>query len=85
MIKIKIDNGGFLSVERAEKLKPQYCPYQPNDFETLNEHKCCGDWCPAFGIKQYDASNFAVTLGCFSVTIRCSADDFLDERPKENA
>lgn len=47
-MKIKIDEDGYLSIERGlknPKFKTQYCPYYAID----NNGSQCGDWCPLFG------------------------------------
>ena len=41
-MKIKIDNNGWLWIERAGKFKAQGCSHG-------NEWVPCGDWCPKFG------------------------------------
>jgi hypothetical protein len=41
-MKIKIDKDGYLWIERAGKMKKQFCPY-----DSINEGYC-GDWCPLF-------------------------------------
>ena len=43
----KINKDGWLEIERAGKMKQQFCPLQPeqNAFRTNR----CGDWCPHFG------------------------------------
>ena len=39
-MKGKIDKDGYLWLERAGKLKPQFCEHEgPQE---------CGDWCPCF-------------------------------------
>ena len=43
MLKAKIDNSGYLKVERKGEFKDQRCPYNGSD----GDH--CGDWCPHFG------------------------------------
>ena len=42
-MKIRIDNNGWLSVERAGKFKDQKCPHDQDNLVH------CGDWCPLFG------------------------------------
>ena len=39
-MKGKIDEDGNLYIERAGKMKQQFCPF---------DVKPCGDWCPLFG------------------------------------
>lgn len=47
---IKIDNEGFLLIERLRKGKATMiqliCPF---DLSVLSNHGLCGDWCPHFG------------------------------------
>ena len=78
-MKIKIDENGLLSLERAGKMKPQRCPYKAN-YSTLEI--TCGDWCPAFG-EPYGTETIFLCL-CREVgdELQCKQEDFTDERRK---
>jgi hypothetical protein len=41
-MKIVIREDGTLELERAGKMRRQYCPFAA-------DHPSCGDWCPHFG------------------------------------
>jgi hypothetical protein len=51
MMKGKIDNNGWLRIERGGKEKLQECPYTQKTFQVnnLTMREPCGDWCPLFG------------------------------------
>ena len=41
-MKVKIDESGYLHIERHGEMNEQVCPYYPGS------RKGCGDWCPHF-------------------------------------
>lgn len=43
-MKGKINKSGNLEIERAGKMRAQYCPYVSEKAIYIT----CGDWCPAF-------------------------------------
>lgn len=43
-MKGKIDTEGMLSIERKDKTKRQWCPYDSSEYTSR-----CGDYCPLFG------------------------------------
>lgn len=43
---IRIEENGFLRIERAGNLKSQFCPFTIGEEARVND---CGDWCPLFG------------------------------------
>jgi len=42
-MKAIISKAGYLSIERPEKIKSQFCPIASGEMAYV-----CGDWCPAF-------------------------------------
>jgi len=43
-VRAKLNKQGWLEIERAGRMKVQYCPYdRPSDIPAR-----CGDWCPRF-------------------------------------
>ena len=44
-MKGKVDEGGFLHIERAGKYVLQYCPFSSGGEVAVK----CGHWCPLFG------------------------------------
>lgn len=50
-MKGKIDNNGWLWIERGGKEKLQECPFTQKTFQVnnLTIREPCGDWCPLFG------------------------------------
>jgi len=80
-MKGKITEFGCFDIERAGKLKPQYCPYTSWDAEPSNS---CGDWCPLFGEPEAPeaySKNWTLTVSCGS-GITYVFDEFTDERTK---
>ena len=71
-MKIKIDEDGWLWLERAGKMKSQFCIHCDGDR--------CGDWCPAFG-EPYGTETIHLYL-CREVggALQCKPEDFTDER-----
>jgi hypothetical protein len=75
-MKGKIDKGGWLFIERAGKLKDQFCPYL--HWEPSGPAGC-GDWCPLFDIlESYPDGNVFVKLCRTTLTFAA----FSDERPR---
>lgn len=70
-MKIKIDKDGNLQIERAGKLKAQYCPHY--------EGSPCGDWCPKFREPHYGQGDLRIEL-CGGNIWRVNPDNFTDER-----
>jgi len=75
-MKGEISKNGFLSIERAGKMKKQYCPYADDE--------ACGDWCPMFGepktvytMKNTQRGEAVVLQIC---RMRFPFDDFVDRR-----
>jgi hypothetical protein len=58
-MKGKIDRDGSLYLERAGKLKGQFCPHQKG---LMN----CGDWCPHFAepTETIDYTYLCISCGC---------------------
>lgn len=77
-MKIKIDVGGYLHLERKCEMKQQLCPQSDND-------AICGDWCPLFGEPYADADAGGqgfYNLSLCNTTLACYIQDFTDERKK---
>lgn len=81
-MKGKINQLGNLCIERAGKMRDQYCPYaRGSDFE----YRCC-DSCPLFGeprtefVSGIKTGNIEIELSCHG--LRLSFDEFVDERKK---
>lgn len=76
-MKGKIDQYGYLSIERAGILRLQYCDTGPKENE-------CGDHCPLFGEVEVDSGGGIVPSG---LSLRICQDrilyfdKFADERP----
>lgn len=74
-MKGKINEHGWLQIQRKIELKLQYCP-----FSTASS--ACGDYCPLFG-ELNPPSEFGKT---WDLTLHCGArhtwvfDEFEDER-----
>lgn len=85
-MKGKINESGWLYIERAGSMKGQECP--------LQENSSCGDWCPAFrepafhrcekALKnwKYDATIEFIIKLCKEVGV-LFFDEFTDERGKK--
>jgi hypothetical protein len=76
-MKGKIDRDGSLYLERAGKLKGQFCPHQKG---LMN----CGDWCPHFGEPEIEYSDdyeedVYLHLTCGQGRV-FAFDEFTDER-----
>ena len=70
-MKGKIDNQGYLVIERAGVMRWQYCPFQKGIF--------CSDTCPHFQEPILDKEgNTHLFLGCGDTTLVFS--EFTDER-----
>jgi hypothetical protein len=50
-VKGTITDKGLLAIERAGRIQPQGCPFQPHDDDQFPGYGAtlCGDWCPHFG------------------------------------
>lgn len=48
-MKGKVDEGGFLHIERAGKYVLQYCPFSSGGEVAVK----CGHWCPLFGEPEF--------------------------------
>jgi hypothetical protein len=55
MIKVKIDEHGYLFLLRGKQYRTQYCPYAGSI--TFK----CGDWCPLFQLN-IDSDTALLTL-----------------------
>ena len=72
MIKVKISEDGNLSLNRAGKLKQQYCP---------RHEGTCGDHCPLFEEPFEDSHTTGVITVCLcDTTITCEKDEIQDDR-----
>jgi hypothetical protein len=76
-MKGKIDENGWLWIERAGEMKAQECPCAP-------ESSRCGDWCPLFG----EPYRYTLEKGTPATAIDiCQAvlvfEEFEDERMEE--
>jgi hypothetical protein len=89
-MKGKIDENGWLWIERAGKLKKQLCPFSNGgDWEASCGDWCpweasCGDWCPMFG----DPYRYTLEKGIPATAIDiCQAvlvfEEFEDERVED--
>jgi hypothetical protein len=77
-MKIEIDKNGNLWIERAGKMKTQYCPSVMFDGEFVG----CGDWCPKFREPHYCQGDMRIEL-CGGNIWCVNPADFLDERNNE--
>jgi hypothetical protein len=90
-VKIKIDESGFLWVDRAGVITQQFCKremiYNYHLGMASEVQIPCGDWCPLFqpdadvGIKRANDALVVVTI-CEDRSWRCGPADFTDERAK---
>mgnify|MGYP006912929425 CR=1 FL=1 len=73
MIKIKIDEDGFLWLRRGSELKEQFCQHMI---------ECsCGDYCAGFGEPKGDVVDDGdICLTICTCRLFCKPDEFLDER-----
>ena len=69
-MKGKIDEDGNLYIERAGKMKQQFCPF---------DVKPCGDWCPLFGEPEAEFGTKSVILHICKDKM-LFLDEFTDER-----
>jgi hypothetical protein len=83
-LKLKINKGGTLEIERAGQYEQQYCPFQPS--LPGDEHDvCCGDWCPMFDEPDpYHLDPDSVTLQICKKTFTLHKAFFRDERGTES-
>ena len=71
-MKILIGDAGFLSIERAGKMRQQTCPMLVDAW--------CGDWCPMFG--EPTLSDNPETCGSLDLCRTILYGDITDERVK---
>lgn len=84
-MKIKIDEIGFISIERNGKMRSQCCPFTATSAGGLVN---CGDWCPLFGEPEPfsfdpitgDPTDSTIELDLCSKTLSINVEDFEDER-----
>jgi len=69
-MKAIIDKDGRLSIERAGRMKKQYCM-------TSNNMSQCGDWCPLFGEPDLTVTYKYIRL-CHKTVL--DLDTIIDER-----
>ena len=87
-MKIKISRHGNLYIERAGKMREQYCLTGARYTDGLIRN--CGDWCPAFGepVKlhdQFDDLHLIELRLCREADfVSCAPKDFTDERGHDN-
>ena len=75
MIKIKIDEDGFLWLRRGSDLKVQFCQ------RMADRARSCGDHCAGFGEPKVDiVDDGDICLTICSRRLFCKPDEFLDER-----
>lgn len=77
-MKAKIDKNGHLYLERAGKMKKQFCKYT---FKPDGKKVACGDWCPQFGIWENMRGSKAIGV-CENHQI--PVDEIIDERYDED-
>lgn len=78
-MKIKINNNGFLEIERAGIMKQQFCVNAP-----VSDCRC-GDWCPMFGEPELAAEVKKTGKKVLYILTLCKANlfgDIEDERGK---
>lgn len=73
-MKGRIERIGCLQIERAGRMKDQYCPDAAG-----NRPERCGDWCPKFGEPAIASDGHCVLRFCGGQLI---FDKFEDERVK---
>lgn len=72
MIKIKIDEDGFLWLRRGSELKVQFCQMADRP---------CGDYCAGFGEPKGDVVDDGdICLTICTRRLFCKPEEFLDER-----
>ena len=80
--KIKIDEDGYLWIERGGKMKIQMCPHDTSDRDSCRTEPC-GDWCPLFGEPHFDEDrNYCLSL-CDNTEWFTDFDRFEDLREKK--
>lgn len=85
-MKIKIDEYGYLWLERAGKMKQVECPEGsygrtfPGGTATYDVHWSCGDWCALF--REGGDSHIAEVFLC-KAEYYCAIENFIDERRKK--
>ena len=77
-MKIKIDNEGYLWIERKGKMKDQFCPYD-------SDMSHCGDWCPLFLEPSFHKADDIVDFDNMEIALcgiihNVPVADFEDER-----
>jgi len=78
-MKIKIRKDGFLEIERAGKIKSQFCAVS-----RLTSR--CGDWCPLFGEpKRQSYREGREVEDCIHICgSRILSGEIIDERKRED-
>jgi len=75
-----IEKNGYLWIERAGKIKKQYCPHDVVGEDVIG----CGDWCPMFGEPEqvYTMKNAqrGEVVGLQICRVRFSFHEFVDKR-----
>lgn len=79
--KIKIDEDGYLWIERAGEMKIQMCPHDTSDRDS-NRAEPCGDWCPLFGNPHLVPSGQYLLALCGGAKWFVDADCLEDQRGK---
>ena len=70
-MKGKINNDGYLNIERAGRMRVQYCPWN-SPYRNIY-----GDWCPHFG--EIECLDLRIELSCGNGRMLCF-NEFTDER-----
>ncbi len=79
-MKGKIDNNGWLRIERGGKEKLQECPFMQRAFQVNDVSIApCGDWCPLFGEPKWEIDNKAAIIEICQGN-RLYFDEFTDEK-----
>ena len=79
-MKGKIDNNGWLRIERGSKEKLQECPFMQRAFEVNDIVIApCGDWCPLFEEPEPEFGTKSVILRICKDKI-LFFDEFTDEK-----
>ncbi len=73
-MKIKIDKGGDLLIERAGIFRSALCPLQ--QWSAIQGFRACGDWCPLFGEPEALGDGLGRIYLCRS----CIEGEITDER-----
>ena len=84
-----IDKNGWLAIERAGKMKSQYCPWTVWQDDAVHS---CGDWCSHFGEPRWEEAKEGgfvkaayLNLTCGGATRLFVFDEFTDERINPDA